>query len=98
MRSTLAILTASFVFAASAAFAQEDACSKRYGACMDTCAKRSQAAQGTCEQSCEQNTNQCYVGMYGQPPANGGDGGGGQAAIPEPARDAQGSATQPSDK
>ena len=97
MKSKLAILAASLVVAASAALAQEDACSKRYGACMDTCAKRPQAAQGTCEQSCEQTSNQCYTGMYGQPPANGG-GDGGQANVPEPARDAQGSAAEPSDK
>ena len=95
MKSTLAILTASFVLAASAALAQEDGCSKQYGACMDHCSKRPQSAQGACEQTCEQNTNQCYVGVYGQPPANGD---GGQATISEPARDAQGSAAQPSDK
>lgn len=98
MKSTLAILTASFVLAASAALAQEDGCSKRYGACMDTCSKRSQEAQGACEQTCEQNTNQCYVGVYGQAPANGGGEVNGQVTVPEPARDAQGSAAQPSGK
>ena len=95
MKSKLAILTALLVVAASAALAQEDGCSKRYGACMDTCAKRAEAGQATCQQSCEQTSNQCYTGMYGQPPANGG---GGQATVPEPARDAQGSAAEPSDK
>jgi hypothetical protein len=96
MKSALGIVTVAFVLAASAALAQWHGCSKRYGVCMDSCAKRPEASQGTCQQTCEQTSNQCYTGMYGQPPANGGDGG--QATISEPARDAQGSAAQPSDK
>jgi hypothetical protein len=74
MKSALGIVTVAFVLAASAALAQEDGCSKRYGVCMDSCSKRPEASQGTCQQTCEQTSNQCYTGMYGQPPANGGDG------------------------
>ena len=85
------ILTMSFVLATSAALAQgqSDACSKQYGACMDHCAGRPQTVQATCSQTCEANTNRCYVGMYGPAPSEGA---GSQAAVSQPARDAQGSA------
>jgi hypothetical protein len=86
MKPILLILTTSFVLAASAALAQEDGCSKQYGACMDHCSSRPQSVQGTCAQTCEQNTDQCYVGMYGHPPAEG------QVSVSQPARDAQGKA------
>jgi hypothetical protein len=86
MKTILLLLTSLLVLSASAALAQEDACSKRYGACMDHCSSRPQSVQGSCAQACEANTSQCYVGMYGQPPAAG------QATVAEPARDAQGSA------
>jgi hypothetical protein len=86
MKPLLVFLTTSLVLAASAALAQQDGCSKQYGACMDHCSSRPQSVQGTCAQTCETNTNQCYVGVYGRAPANNA------AAIAQPARDAQGKA------
>jgi hypothetical protein len=83
MKTILLLLTSLLVLAAPAALAQEDACSKQYGACMDRCSSRPQSVQGSCGQSCEANSNQCYVGLYGHPPAAG------QATAAEPARDAQ---------
>ena len=87
---TLLLLTSSLLVAASGAFAQQgDACSNQYGACMDRCSARPQSVQGPCAQTCEQTSDQCYVGVYGPRPPEG------QALAPSPAseaRDAQGSA------
>jgi hypothetical protein len=91
MKTILLLLTSLLVLAAPVALAQQDACSKQYGACMDRCSSRPQSAQGSCAQSCEANSNQCYVGLHGQPPAAG------QATVAEPARDAQGSAQSPAE-
>lgn len=104
MKSVLVLLTTSFVLAASGALAQSkqqaDACSKRYGACMDHCSSRPQSVQATCSQSCEASTNQCYVGVYGPLQQNNATAAAPQApqaapaaaAVPEQARDAQGRA------
>jgi hypothetical protein len=86
---TLLLFTTSLLVAASGAFAQEDACSKQYGACMDRCASRPQSVQGSCSQTCEGGTDQCYVGLYGHRPPEGQASA--PAAAPE-ARNAQGSA------
>ena len=91
MKPILLILTTSFVFSASAALAQGDQCSKQYGACMDRCSSRPSAAQAECSQSCEANTDRCYVGLYGQPGNN-------SPVVSEPARDAQDSADLPAKK
>lgn len=95
MKRVVLLLTTSFVLASSAALAQDDGCSKQYGACMDRCSSRPEQVQGMCSQTCEATTNQCYVGMYGQRPAGGGAPAQLPASVSEPARDAQGSASTP---
>lgn len=90
MKSVMLLLTASLSLFASAALADDDACSKKYGACMDHCSSRPASVQGTCTQTCESNTNQCYVGVYGPAPANNPP-----VALTAPAAEAQGSAAAP---
>jgi hypothetical protein len=84
---TLLLLTSSLMFAAPQAFAQQDACQNRYGACMDHCSGRPGSLQESCASSCESQSNQCYVGMYGpSTPAMGQS----EAAAPAaPAHDAE---------
>ena len=62
---TLLLLTSSLMFAAPQAFAQQDACQNRYGACIDHCSGRPASMQESCASSCESQSNQCYVGLYG---------------------------------
>ena len=84
MKPIMLMLTTSLVIAASGAFAQGqgDACSGKYAACMDHCSSRPQSLQASCSQSCENNTNQCYVELFGPAP-RGGEAS--QAAAPAPA-------------
>jgi hypothetical protein len=87
MKPITLLLTSTLFGAASTAFAfaQEDGCSKRYDACMDRCAK-SPGTVDQCGKTCEGQTDQCYVGMYGQPPVDNQ-----ASASAAEARDAQGS-------
>lgn len=86
---TLLLLTTSLIVGSSGAFAQEDACSNQYGACMDRCSTRPQSVQGQCSNACESTTDQCYVGLYGHPPPEGAVS---SVAPPPDARNAQDSA------
>jgi hypothetical protein len=83
---TLLLVTSSLMFAAPQAFAQQDACQNRYGACMDHCSGRPASLQESCTNSCESQSNQCYVGLYGpSSPAMGQT----EAAPAAPAQDAE---------
>jgi hypothetical protein len=69
MKNVLLLLTVTLLIGTSGAFAQGDACAKRYGVCMNHCAKRPNSIQEPCIKSCESQTNRCYEAMYGRPPA-----------------------------
>jgi hypothetical protein len=86
MKPLMLLLASSVLFAAPAAYAQGqgDGCSNQYSACMDHCSSRPPSAQEQCSQMCENNTNRCYVGLYGQSP-QGGQAPQGVAATPAPA-------------
>ena len=73
MKPITLLLASALALTAMPAFAQGvgDACSGQYAACMDHCSGRPQSIQGSCTQTCENNTNICYEGVYGKAPAGG---------------------------
>jgi hypothetical protein len=64
------LFTASLLMIASSALAQEDACSNRYGSCMDRCSSRPAETQAGCMNSCQSQSDECYQGLWGQVPAD----------------------------
>ena len=71
MKSIL-LLTASLIMISSAALAQDDACSSRYGSCMDRCSSRPGDTQAGCMNTCQSQSDECYQGLWGQAPADKG--------------------------
>ena len=66
MKPIMLLLTSSLVIAAGhAASAQDDACQNQYGSCADHCVTRPQSTQESCMKSCEVQSDQCYVKVFG---------------------------------
>lgn len=66
------LFTASLLMISSGALAQQDACSNRYGSCMDRCINRPPDTQAGCMNSCQSQSDECYQGLWGQVPADKG--------------------------
>ena len=95
MKPTTLLFASALALTAVPAFAQGqgDACSGQYSGCMDHCSGRPQSLQESCAQTCENNTNICYEGMYGKTPIGGVPTPRADAPAPSEARDAHGEAT-----